>query len=888
MNPTHEQIYEYANQISSKQQQQGFGLPQIHNYTDEQGNFIYAKIRLKNPNTCEKWIRAISLDNNGNWQMKESNFEALYPVGKGLKPIYLLDKITSSDKPIFIFEGEQKADLATKLGFVATTAGGSSAVNAHDWQPLMGKSVILWQDNDEAGKKWLTSLLEKLVNLPCDDISIIDISQLNLPNKGDIVDFVDALSADGKDDSTIVEKIKNLPTLTDGQVLDLLPNTAIISVSQNPISQSAIEYENGFIESFSDGLYFIKYDDEGNIKSKSFICTSITILARTRDINNQNWGIWCEWHDREGVKHDVTLPMSLLQGDSREYRQQLASHGLVIATSAKARACLDAFLNFYPTETIALCVDTVGWHGEQYVLPNHVFGEGEAIIYQSQVHQKTHYQQQGALAEWQLNICQKIANQSKIVFAISAAFAGQLLPLVNENGGGFHFVGSSTKGKSLTAKLACSVWGHPKTYIHSWRATINSQENIASQHNHGFIALDEINLANPNTVGEVVYMLADGEGKDRMSKTGQNRPTLRWQVMYLSTGEETLESIQNRSGKPTKAGQEVRFVSVDAVTDDYLGIFDSLMQGYNSPAEQADALSVASSKNFGSAGIAWLEHITQDKQATTDKSLQLINEFLSSYPNLSSQARRVCRLFAVVASAGELATQAEITGWEKGHATACSKKCFENWLSNFAHDGDYEEYQILSRIRAFIQQHGESRFANWGSDKFVQKVSNRVGFIREHNYLFFKEGFKEASQPFSVKTVVKVLKKHQLLRINELDRDTYKINERGGNKNGRYYYVLGEILSIDIDSGINGKTGRTIDVAGTHTLPYGSNENCGLGSEDKLASRGNIDFPTIPNHSDDTDLSQAVDNSTDFPTSHDSQLQSLFAPRPTPDWVFDS
>lgn len=65
--------------------------------------------------------------------------------------------------------------------------------------------------------------------------------------------------------------------------------------------------------------------------------------------------------------------------------------------------------------------------------------------------------------------------------------------------------------------------GTSKSYIHSWRATSNAQENIAFQHNHGFIALDEINLANPNTIGDVTYMLADGEGKDRMTKTGQNR-----------------------------------------------------------------------------------------------------------------------------------------------------------------------------------------------------------------------------------------------------------------------------------------------------------------------------------------------------------------------------
>lgn len=145
--------------------------------------------------------------------------------------------------------------------------------------------------------------------------------------------------------------------------------------------------------------------------------------------------------------------------------------------------------------------------------PHQLFGVGQAIVYQAESTPVTHYAQKGTLTDWRQQISIPMATQHKVAFAIACAFAGQLLPLVNENGGGFHFVDTSSKGKSLTAKLACSVWGHPKSYIHSWRATSNAQENIAFQHNHGFIALDEINLANPNTISDVTYMLADGEGK---------------------------------------------------------------------------------------------------------------------------------------------------------------------------------------------------------------------------------------------------------------------------------------------------------------------------------------------------------------------------------------
>lgn len=800
MNDIIQQAWHYANKISKKQQENGFKLTHVHIYNNDDRDFIYAKVRLKNPKNGKKWIRSISIDKNGNWQMQEPDFKTLYTNGNGLKPIYLLDKIgQTKNDDVYIFEDEQKCDLASKLGLISTTSGGSSSVKAHNWKPLINRNVILWKDNDEAGNHWLIDILRILGNLPNANINviIIDVEKLNLPIKGDIVDYVNSHYAEGEDDITIIERIKNLPILSDGQIRDLLTEAAPDSISQDDFTKISIQHSGGFIEEEDDGIYFVKYDLEDNLIEKTFVFSKIIVVARTHDINNENWGIWCKWFDMEGKEHNLTIPIELLHKDNREYRRLFASRGLVISTLAKAISCLDAYLNFHPTNKIALCVNTVGWHSNQYVLPNRTFGSEQMIIYQNTVSNITHYGEKGELIDWRENISQKVEEQSRIVFAICVAFAGQLLPLVNENGGGFHFVGSSSKGKSLTAKIACSVWGNPKYYICSWRATSNAQENIAFQHNHSFAALDEINLANPNTIGDVVYMLADGQGKDRMSRDGSNKPTLHWQLIYLSTGEESLESIQKRADKNTKAGQEIRFVSIDAVVDDYLGIFDSLIDGFITPAEQAEFLSKTCMTSYGTAGIAWLEFITLDKEAITDKCLNKMKDFLDCYANVSSQARRVARLFAVVAAAGEIATQAGITGWQVGTANRSTKLCFENWLSNYGRDADHEERQILNQIRAFIQTNSESRFSNWESNGFYQKVHNRVGFIKDNNYLFFQSSFEEACQPFSIKKAVIVLKKYGLLRTNETDRDTFKVNDKNGNKAGRYYYVLSKILSLD-------------------------------------------------------------------------------------------
>lgn len=102
-------------------------------------------------------------------------------------------------------------------------------------------------------------------------------------------------------------------------------------------------------------------------------------------------------------------------------------------------------------------------------------------------------------------------------------FAGQLLALLDDDGGGFHLLGSSSMGKSLSLKLAASVWGKPDSYTKTWRSTDNALEGTASEHNDSFLPLDEISECDPKVVGKAVYMLANGQGKGRSTTTGHNR-----------------------------------------------------------------------------------------------------------------------------------------------------------------------------------------------------------------------------------------------------------------------------------------------------------------------------------------------------------------------------
>ena len=73
-----------------------------------------------------------------------------------------------------------------------------------------------------------------------------------------------------------------------------------------------------------------------------------------------------------------------MQGDAREYRKELVSQGLNITTNPKQRNYLDTYIQNYPIHKRALCVDKLGWHDKQYILPDRAIGNDgkQFIVYQ--------------------------------------------------------------------------------------------------------------------------------------------------------------------------------------------------------------------------------------------------------------------------------------------------------------------------------------------------------------------------------------------------------------------------------------------------------------------------------------------------------------------------
>lgn len=607
----------------------------------------------------------------------------------------------------------------------------------------------------------------------------------------------------------------------DTQLINLQDTAYYPEWRDDPQLNAPMMHDDGRFELYHDGLFFVKYndDDPANItfKSKAFVCSPIEVIAKTRDTSSGTWGRLLQWRDDDSELHTWSMPLALLQGDAREYRKELASQGLNITTNPKQRSYLDTYIQDYPIHKRALCVDKLGWHGEQYILPDGAIGSDgkQLIVYQSAHAINSTIAQQGTLEQWRDELCKKLAEQSRFVFSIACAFAGQLLALLDDDGGGFHLLGSSSMGKSLSLKVAASVWGKPDRYVKTWRSTDNALEGTASECNDSFLPLDEISDSDAKAVGRTIYMLGNGTGKGRSTVTGHNRTTKTWRIIFLSNGEESLQNFMAQAGQKTNAGIEVRVAHIDADAGKGLKTFDSLVLAKTSEA-QADKIKELSHAYYGVAGMAWLEHITIDKAATTATAKQLIEDFMSNYSDLAAQAHRVAKRFAIVAAAGEMATLAGITGWQSGQATTAVMTCLDNWLDNYGRDGEHEQRQIIEHIKAFIEQHGSSRFQpcyrNTRLD-FEERTPNRVGYrnMETGDYYFSKETFDKVCAPFSKKKVLQVLEEADLLLLNQGDRKIYKAPDTlfSGKQRPSVYAVTADILCCEPTktTGTNGTDG---------------------------------------------------------------------------------
>lgn len=512
---------------------------------------------------------------------------------------------------------------------------------------------------------------------------------------------------------------------------------------------------------------------------QQWICSPLHVEAVTFDGQDNNFGRMLRFKTTVGKWREWAMPMELLRGAGDELRGELLAMGVEIDPHA-GRSLLGQYLQAKPPKRRIRCALQVGWCGDSFVLPDTVIGAAASgVIFQSGERGHDEFTKAGTLTGWQSDIAARAVGNPLLTLALSASFAGAMLARCNGESGGIHFVGDSSTGKTTAIEAACSTWGGAN-YRRSWRATSNGMEGAASLFNDGLLALDEISECDPREVGAIIYALGNGRGKQRASRTGNARGVTRWRCFVLSSGERTIATAMAEGGAKAKAGQSVRLLDIPAARK--FGAWDNL-HGLPSGTAFSDAIKTAAVTHYGHAGRAFLEKLTRD-----NRNLGEYLERIKVLPGLSTddgegQAKRAAGRFAMLALAGEVATEYGITGWPEGAAIEAAVVGFKAWQSTRGHGND-ERRQILEQVSGFIARHGDSRFsdaAQANSDDTMR--INRAGWWRddgERIYMFNAEGMREAVKGFDFKRALNILQEAGALPMHGADGKRAKPMRIGG------------------------------------------------------------------------------------------------------------
>ena len=720
------------------------------------------------------------------------------------RPLYNLPVLAERpDAPVLVCEGEKATDAATALfqdHVCITSQGGSGAAAKSDWSPLAGRAVAIWPDHDEPGANYAGAVAALARAAGAVSVRVVGVPE-DWPAGWDI--------ADPLPDGVTVERLREM----------LADASDVAGVRFPP-----------HYEMTPAGLFYTPPAKKDAPPGPSvFVAAPFQVIGETRSDIGEAWGLLLQWRDREGREHRWAIPRKMIHRPGNEIAGELENAGLSCGSSAAAHELLKGFVGGVKVTRMMRCVTSTGWHHDgtaaTFVLPGgEAFGRGAAdTILQAEYAQvTTAYRQRGNLAGWQHDVAALAVGNDLLAFTLAAGFCGPLLDVMGEPSGGIHLVGDSRSGKSTAAMIAGSVWGPPLPdgQMRQWRATANGLEGAAAETRDTLLILDELGLADPREVADVVYMLSSGSGKQRATRTGSARLRQSWRVLFVSTGEVTLAAKMGEAGKRLMAGLEVRLAHLPADAGCGMGVFHKL-HGRPSAAALVEELAAATLAHHGTAARAFLARLTQDLAddagGLRDALRSMREGFIANHvlPGAAAQVRSVASRFALIGAAGELGRDYGVLPWPQGESLRAAGACLKSWIANRGGAGSGEDALALAQVRAFIEQHGESRFTRLmpkvtingvvpGADPEPDdgtKTINRAGYRRQagdiSEFLILPEAWKnEVCKGLNPQRTADLLAKRGWL-IGGDSRHRASLVTIPGEGKLRLYVVSGAIMGAD-------------------------------------------------------------------------------------------
>ena len=221
------------------------------------------------------------------------------------------------------------------------------------------------------------------------------------------------------------------------------------------------------------------------------------------------------------------------------------------------------------------------------------------------------YRQSGTMEGW-ISAMRPHRERNRFRFILAAAFAAPLLKLTRQRNFLIYNWGGSRGGKTAALLAGMSAWGEPEKLMISFDTTVVGLEHRAGLCCDLPMGIDERQQAGNRQefLERLVYMLANGTGRVRGTRSGGLQPVYQWRTVALSTGEEPLTVETSKGGVATRA-----------------------LQIYGPPFEDEDsagAMYGQTAEHYGHAGLAFIKRLVEMKQEDVQELCHSMRDYVKS------------------------------------------------------------------------------------------------------------------------------------------------------------------------------------------------------------------------------------------------------------------
>lgn len=251
----------------------------------------------------------------------------------------------------------------------------------------------------------------------------------------------------------------------------------------------------------------------------------------------------------------------------------------------------------------------------------------------------------GSLEDWLKMVKEEVVGNTPLEFILACGFSSAIVGYLYQNDYPvdtlmINLTGDSTTGKTTAGMLAVSTFGAPtkkqKGLFSTWNGTSNAiLQSLVGNYGVPYL-IDELSMSNEGDFSSLLYSIADGRNKKRLTKELSFQSVGEFATTILSTGElSILSKSANNTGLKLRA---LEFTN----------------EQWTTSSKNSDNIKNCVIKNYGVAGKAFVQFLLKNPNYII-AFLKSNNEGLKQLLVESPFRDRIAQKYSIILTAAQLA-----------------------------------------------------------------------------------------------------------------------------------------------------------------------------------------------------------------------------------------